>query len=167
MSDIDGREGPAEGDDPTIPDDELLLRWVPAFDPNLLARDSATGEILGPTSGAFSPDTDGASVYLDSLVQAEGLEARDIRHAETDSVWTLRVNDVRELALGVLRDPWPNDVNDPEHPRYAAHALITGLLGVSKKSRIRAQRGLARAASLTCVFLPPECALNTAEAHPD
>ncbi len=155
MSDVDGWEEPAEGDDSSIPDDEILLRWVPAFDPNLLARDSDTGEVLGPTSGAFSPDTDGASVYIDSLMQTEGLESRDIRHAETDSVWALRVAEVRELALGVRRDPWPTDVDDPEHPRYAAHALITGLLGVSKKSRIRAQRGLARATSLTCVFLPP------------
>jgi hypothetical protein len=155
MSGVHRREGPAPEDDPTIPDDELILRWVPAFSPSQLARDSGTGEIVGPTSAAFNPDTDGASVYLDSVIQAGGLDVRDVTHSVTDSVWALRVGQVRELSLGVRRDPWPQDVDDPEHPRYAAHALITGLIGLSKRSRIQAQKGLARAESLKCVFFPP------------
>ncbi|MDX2762850.1 hypothetical protein [Streptomyces europaeiscabiei] len=145
-----------EDDDSTIPNEELLLRWVPAFNPALLVRDSDTNEVIGPSSAAFAPDTDGASVYLDSLVQANSLEPPDVTHAPTDSVWTLPVGQVRELNLGVRRDPWPQDVDDPEHPRYAAHALITGLLGLSKKQRIRAQKGLARSTSLKCVFMPPD-----------
>ncbi|MDX2702165.1 hypothetical protein PV350_04800 [Streptomyces sp. PA03-6a] len=143
-------------DDPTIPDEELVLRWVPAFNPSLMVRDSDTGEVIGPSSAAFSPDTDGTSVYLDSVVQEEGLDPADVTHAETDSVWTLPVDQVRGLDLGVRRDPWPRDVGDPDHPRYAAHALITGLLEMSKKQRIRAQKGLARSASLKCVFMPSD-----------
>ncbi|MFB7982473.1 hypothetical protein [Streptomyces vinaceus] len=145
-----------EDDDSTIPDDELLLRWVPAFSPTHLVRDSATNEVIGPSSAAFAPDTDGASVYLDSLVQARNLTPVDVTHAVTDSVWTLPVEQVRALNLGVRRDPWPQDVDDPEHPRYAAHALITGLIGLSKKQRIRAQKGLANSASLKCVLMPSE-----------
>jgi hypothetical protein len=57
--------------------------------------------------------------------------------------------------LGVVLDLYPQDVPDPEHPRYAAHALITGVLELGKKPKSRAQRGLAAYAARRCVYMPP------------
>lgn len=151
-------------DDSSISDDDWLYRWVPAFEPSMIARDSVTGDVIGPTSGAFQPDTNGTSVYLESVLLENDLSAQDATHAETDSVWAISVSELRSIrevdgsgrtyGLGLRRDAFPQDVDDPEHPRYVAHALITGLLEMPKKPRIRAQRGLARATSLKCILFP-------------
>src|SRR6266536_1392058 len=54
-------------------------------------------------------------------------EKKKAQAGTDDIVVGFTVADVRQLRLGVRDDPWPKDVLDPEHPRYAAHALVVGL----------------------------------------
>jgi hypothetical protein len=61
------------------------------------------------------------------------------------------VDDVRALDLGVRDDAWPEDVLDPKHPRYAAHALIVGLEALGKNARIKRQQKLAESQSMSFV----------------
>jgi hypothetical protein len=60
------------------------------------------------------------------------------------------VADVRSIdPLDVRDDPWPQDIPESQHPRNAAHALIVGWAGLSKK--IERQRALTRLPSLEFV----------------
>lgn len=155
-----------------ISNDDWIYRWVPTVVPAMLSRSSdGEGLIIGPTSAAFSPDTDGTSVFLESALSTNSLGAVDIIHAATDSVWAISVGEVRELSspgdgvsfgLDVVMDPFPQDVDDPEHPRYIAHALIIGLLELGKKPQHRARKSLSTAQSLKCVYLPDGVRLATA-----
>jgi hypothetical protein len=63
-------------------------------------------------------------------------------------VVSVDVGDIRSLQLGACDDPWPPDVDEREHPRNAAHALITGLEDLGKKERRRRQRELVALPSI-------------------
>ena len=56
----------ANGDDPSIAGDEVVLRRVKAK-PSMVVTDSLTGAVR-PSSGAFKPDDDGISVYREQLL---------------------------------------------------------------------------------------------------
>ena len=145
--------GPApatEGDDPAIPDEESLLRRLSDAGPNMVAVDPLTGA-RRPSSGAFKPDPD-ISVYRSSVLAAHDLDARALLKAPQNLVVSIDVADVRHHAsLGVCDDPWPQDVDDPNHPRNAAHALIVGWAGLTKSQRRERQRALTTAPSLRFV----------------
>lgn len=143
----------AEGDDPSIPGEEMLYRRL-SFDSGAwVVLDPVSGERLRPASGGFDPDTDGISVFRRAILL--GLEPplgpADVALRPDGIVVGFTVEDVRELRLGVKDDPWPKDVADPDHPRYAAHALIVGLEELGRNARTKRQRKLAAVPSMTFV----------------
>lgn len=140
-------------DDPAIEDHDSVLRRLSDAGPSMVAVDVITGE-RRPTSGAFAPDADGVSVYRESRLRAIGMTAADLVKSPQNLVVALGIGEIRSLAqLGVRDDPWPADIVDAEHPRNAAHALITGWAGLSRSERRERQRTLTRLPSLR--FLHP------------
>jgi hypothetical protein len=132
-------EGPAN--DLDIPDEDVLLRRLSDSGPNMIAWDLETRQPR-PSSGAFKPDDDGVSVYRLMVLTEAGLTPDDVVREPLNVVVGLGAGDVRSLGLGIRNDPWPQDIDEPEHPRNVAHALITGLELLGKKQRIRRQREL-------------------------
>lgn len=80
-----------------------------------------------------------------------GLTPRDIVRNPLNLVVGVDVGDVRSIALGVRDDPWPPDIDEPEHPRNGAHALITGLERLGTSERRRRQKELVVLPSITFV----------------
>lgn len=138
-------------DDLSITDAELLHRRIPRADStDVIVTDTQTGE-RRPSSGVFkSPDPDGLSVYLKSVMEQIGIGPQDVVRAPNNAVCTVTAGAVRANALGVLRDANPDDVgdDDPAHPRHAAHGLITGPVHMTGGGQRRAARQLASAATM-------------------
>jgi len=142
----------APANDPAIVDDDAVLRRLSDSGPSMLRIDLATGE-RRPTSGAFQPDEDGVSVYRESRLHEQDLTAADLVKAPQNLVVSLGVGEIRAVAnLGVRDDPWPSDVDQADHPRNAAHALITGWAALSRNERRERQRALATLPSLQFVY---------------
>ncbi len=71
------------------------------------------------------PDEDGVSVCRGSVLAAAGLAADAVVRAPQNLVLRLGIGEVRSRAgLRVRDDPWPQDIEEADHPRNAAHALI-------------------------------------------
>lgn len=142
-----GDDGPP--DDPSITDDEIMYRRIAhAASADMITTDTESGARM-PSSGVFKcRDVDGVSVYLDSVLVQAGLGPADLLRAPTNAVCSLRAGTARSNALGVVRDPWPPDTDDPSHPRHAAHALVTGMNRLGSKAARRVARELARRAVL-------------------
>ncbi|MGC1407284.1 MAG: hypothetical protein WA938_11215 [Candidatus Dormiibacterota bacterium] len=88
-------------------------------------------------------------MFRRDLLAAADLTVEAVPSTPADVVVSLPVGAVRALVpLNVRDDPWPHDVPDPTHPRYVAHALITGCESLHKNQRIEFQRKLAHLASL-------------------
>jgi hypothetical protein len=141
-------------DDPSIPGDEVLYRRL-SFDGGAwVTKDPVTGEPVRPSSGGFDPDADGVSVFRRTLLLQHDppLGPGDVALRPGDILASFTVADVRALQLGVRDDLWPKDVPDPDHARYAAHALITGLDSLGRNPRTRLQRRLATASSMQLVY---------------
>ncbi len=141
---------PDPRDDPAIPSSDALYRRLSDSGPNMVAVDLETGE-RRPTSGAFKPDEDGVSVYRRGLLSAAGLGPDDIVRKPWNLVVSVDVGDIRSIGLGARDDPWRPDLDEPEHPRNAAHALITGLERLSRGQRRRCQKDLVALPSITFV----------------
>jgi hypothetical protein len=143
----------ASGDDPSIPDDEVLYRRLSYDNGDWVVRHLVTGERVRPTSGAFNPDPDGVSVYRQSrlLALTPPLSAADLVVSPENIVVSFTVSDVRSIRLGVRDDQWPQDVPDLAHPRNAAHALIVGLNELGKSVRRKQQGKLANVPSMKFV----------------
>jgi hypothetical protein len=143
----------SDADDLSIPDDEIVYRRLSYSGGAWVQRDS-DGKLLRPVSGGFQPDDDGLSVFRRSILQAQqpplGPDLVALRSG--DIVVGFTVGDVRTLHLGVRDDAWPQDVMDPDHPRYVAHALIVGWHSLGKKRRIAIQKQLCVAASMDFVL---------------
>jgi len=145
-------QGGGDSDDPAIADDDRLYRRLSDSSPNMIAVDVLTGA-RRPSSGAFKPDDDGVSVYRESLLQRDSLEAVDVVRAPQNLVVALPVGAVRSIRpLGVRDDPWPTGIPDEDHPRNAAHALIKGWNGLSTGERRRRQRALAALPSIEFIY---------------
>jgi hypothetical protein len=136
-----------------VTDSDVVFRRLSDTGPNMIAVDELTGT-RRPTSGAFAPDEDGVSVYVEAVLAARDLTAKDIVRAAQNVVASIEVREIRALDLDIKPDPWPPDSDDPDHPRNAAHALIVGLELLGAKQRRRRQRELALLNSLTCVYPP-------------
>lgn len=147
-----GEHTPSEDDDPDIPSDEILYRRLSYDGGQWVVLHQVTGERRA-SSGGFTPDTDGVSVFRRTLLGAldPPLGPADVALRPDDVVVGFTVGDVRSLRLGVIDDLWPKDVPDPDHPRYAAHALIVGLDDLGKKARIRTQKKLTVVPSMRFV----------------
>jgi hypothetical protein len=148
----ESREPAPPEDDPSIPGDEVLYRRLSYPGGAWVIPDKITGR-RRPSSAGFDPDTDGVSVFRHTLLleQDPPLGPADVAVSPEGVVVGFTVADVRSLNLGVKSDPWPKDVEDPEHPRYAAHALITGLIDLGRNARRRRQQALVQVASMTFV----------------
>jgi hypothetical protein len=116
----------------------------------MVAFDQVTGR-RRPSSGAFQPDDDGISVYRDAILRSNGLSPDDIRKFPWNLVVGVGVADLRTIALDVRDDPWPTDIDEPDHPRNAAHALIVGFTGLSRNERRKRQQALVQLASVDFV----------------
>lgn len=136
-------------DDPSIPGDEALYRRIAnAASIDFVATDPVTGART-PSSGVFkSNDADGISVYLESTMSNAGLGPADLLRVPNNAVCSVRAASARINDLGVVRDPWPSDADDPSHPRHGAHALITGMNHLGSKAARRVARSLASNASM-------------------
>lgn len=143
-------DGPAPLDDPSIPNDDVLYRRLADSGPNMVVTDLEIGE-RRPTSGSFQPDDDGISVFRRSVLRANKLGPDDLIKHPQNLVVSVDVADVRSIELGVRNDPWPSDIDDADHPRNAAHALITGFEQLSHKERRRRQKKLVTLPSITFV----------------
>ncbi len=150
MSTPGSDSGPDPRDDPAIPDSDTLYRRLSDAGPSMVAVDLETGE-RRPTSGAFKPDEDGVSVYRRGLLDAAGLGPDDVVRNPWNLVVSVDVGDIRSIRLGACDDPWPADIDEPEHARNAAHALITGLERLAKNERRRRQKDLVLLPSITFV----------------
>lgn len=134
-------------DDPDISDDETIYRWL-SRQANFVVRDSETKE-LRVSSGAFAPDSDGLSVYRHELLKRDGhTPITGLVLAEENVIISLNLGEVRSLKLGLIDDPNPPGVRDPDHPRHRAHALVIGWRGISKKERMRRQKELTKLPSV-------------------
>lgn len=85
------------------------------------------------------------------LLDAAGLGPDDVVRNPWNLVVSVDVGDIRSIRLGARDDPWPADIDEPEHPRNAAHALITGLERLGKNGRRRRQKDLVLLPSITFV----------------
>ena len=152
MTEPPGHPTSAEDDDPEIPNEEILYRRLSYDGGEWVVRHQVTGERRA-SSGGFTPDTDGVSVFRRTLLRAlePPLGPADVALGPEDVVVGFSVGDVRSLSLGVRDDLWPKDVSDPDHPRYAAHALIVGLDDLGKNARIKKQKKLAGVPSMRFV----------------
>ena len=132
--------------DDCVGDDETLLRRIPDLGrADFFPVDHATGE-RRLSSGAFTPDDDGISVYRDSLLSRAGLDTRAVVRDPLNAVAALPVATVRTIDLDVVPDPQPPASGDRDPRLGAAHALITGFASLSRGQRRRRQRDLAAAA---------------------
>lgn len=146
---------PRGGDDPSIPDDEVLYRRLSRENPDQYAVDRETGE-RWPTSAAFKPkpQEDGLSVYRHMKLAEAGLDASAVATAPQHIVFGVGVGDVRSIRLGVRNDQWPHGIPDADHPRNGAHALIIGWQGMSRGDIGRRARDLTRLPSMRLVYEP-------------
>jgi hypothetical protein len=135
-------------DDPSILNEEELLRRLAAGDSAFVVHDPVTGK-RRPSSGAFKPDDDGVSVYQSTLLETAGLSPADVMTDSANLVVGFLAADVRGLGLGIRPDRWPPD--DQGHPRGVAHALLTGLEELGKNEQHRRRQDLAKVASMRFV----------------
>lgn len=131
-----------KGDDPSIDNAEVLYRRISNVgQASFMIIDEKTGA-RRPTSALFRPDKDGLSVYLDSVLRRHGLTETAVLTRPESGVLSLTAQDVRDEELGVAADPWPAETDDRTHKRNAAHALIVGLVPLSKSQLKLKQRAL-------------------------
>lgn len=135
-------------DDDHIENDDELYRRLANNGPDMVAVDLETGE-RRPSSGAFKPDHDGVSVFRRDLLTDAGLDVDDVVKDPWNLVVSVGVGDVRSINLGVHDDPWPQDIDDPGHPRNGAHALITGIESLSRNQQRKLQKRLVELPSVT------------------
>lgn len=130
-------------DDPTILGHDRLFRrifyarsedWV-----RLVVTDSKT-HVRQPTSAGFAAEDDGMSVYLESTLQQSGLGPAAVVADPMNAVAALCADAIRGVGLGIVRDPNPADVPDPDHPRHAAHCLAKGWEKCKTRNDVRKLR---------------------------
>jgi len=107
-----------------------------------------------PSSAVFklSREEVGLSVYREVILARHGLDATALLKKPLSGVVALNVSDVRSEELDVVNDAWPAETDDPDHLRNAAHALITGLLDLSRSQR---QKKADRLAKLADIVIDP------------
>jgi hypothetical protein len=113
--------------------------------PTMLKVDLATNKVIGPTSAAFHPDSDGLSVYFDQVLRNLGLGPSDVRIDLSQCVAGLTEHAVAEAGLTIVEDP----VEEAPEKVGAAHALIQGWTSLTGKAKVRTSRKLASAAVCT------------------
>ena len=90
-------------------------------------------------------------MFRRGLLDAAGLGPDDVIKNPWNLVISVDVGDIRSIGLGARDDPWPPDIDEADHPRNAAHALIIGLERLSRGQRRRRQQALVALPSITFV----------------
>jgi len=85
------------------------------------------------------------------LCKPPGLGPDDVIKDPWNLVVSVEVGDVRSIGLGVRDDPLAVDIDEPEHPRNAAHALIVGLERLGRNERRGRQKAPVALPSVTFV----------------
>ncbi len=135
-------------DDASIEDDDIALRRVfDAHKINFVKVDAVTHERRA-SSAAFRFDDDGMSVYLNSILQQRNLDAQAVITQPFNAVAGVTVRSIRQLQIGITRDPYPASEPDPTHVRHAAHCLITVAAGRSNNDVRKLCQALARKSHL-------------------
>ena len=114
----------AADDDATILGDEILWRRVPPW--HVVPDQNRAGRSV--SSAAFDDDTDGSPMSVILATGAAGPEAVLAGH-EGFGLAGFRVSLVRDLGLGVRRDPTESE---------AAHAVVVGRKSHGVRKRLRA-----------------------------
>lgn len=121
-------------------------RRVP-LDPNMLKRDQATGQVIGPSSGVFvpKPGEDGLSVYGDAELRAHGCGPQEVAAAgrKPSVVAGLPMGAVESMDLFTSSDPTDEDRIGP------AHRLIQGWDKLGSSATRKVARTLAAASLCT------------------
>jgi hypothetical protein len=142
---------PPSADDPSILDKDVLLRRIyhagRDHPVEFVVTDSITRKRV-PTSAGFRAEDDGLSVYLVRLLQDAGLGPESVVTEPMNAVAAVEAGVIRFNGLGVVCDPNPPDVPDPDHPRHDAHCLIKGWDGRSRGQIRKLRRALAAASTL-------------------
>ena len=106
--------------DDSVDDDETLLRRIPDLGrADFFPLDQATGE-RRLSSGAFTPDDDGISVYRELLLSRADLGSQAVVRDPLNAVPALPAATVRGVDLDVVPDPQPPTSSDPDR-RLAQH----------------------------------------------
>ena len=106
---------PPYQDDPTISDDDVLLRRIPR---NQYVVDPKSSDGIRPTSGAFDDSSDGSPMSMTLASECAGPPEALIADMVGAGVAAVCVELVRSLGQGVVRDPTPDD---------PGHVLVFGV----------------------------------------
>ena len=135
---------PADADDLSIPDDEILYRRIPLHPPDMIQPTEFTGEYR-PSSGSFRSEGP-LSVDRGSLTSPE--ETRDRARPALFHVAEVRARVVRECGCRLVKDPMHDN---------PAHVLVfgdhdTGSGALNKKQT----RAVARSAKIVILSSAPK-----------
>lgn len=134
-----------KADDPTISCDEVLYRYSPSIPhEHWTITDQATQQV-SISVAAMRFDEDGISCYRHKILEEHGLSWVDVKRDPGNGVFTVRVEDVRDVGLGVAFDPLPE--TDQPLPCDVAHSLIVDM-GLTRKPGRTARETLARRARI-------------------
>ncbi|HVC76427.1 MAG TPA: hypothetical protein VND96_07915 [Candidatus Micrarchaeaceae archaeon] len=140
----DAANSPAVPDDDSIGADDHVYRRVKDGGNINVVRDKDGNRKA--SSAAFEDDEDGISVFLESaLTMAELEPAAVITGFDGYLLARIQVGLIREIGIGVVRDPDPPDAKPM--PCNIAHCLLK-LPSVSKGAKHRLAQNLAGMAEL-------------------
>lgn len=136
-------ELPADADDQSIPDDEILYRRIPLHPPDMIQPTEVVGEYR-PSSGSFKSDGP-LSVDRGSLASPE--ETRDRARPGLFHVAEVKARVARECGCRLVKDPIRDN---PAHVLvFGDHDSGTGALN-KKQTKV-----VARAARIVILSLDP------------
>ena len=134
---------PVPNDQSIAPEDIVYRRVKDGGNINIV-RDKYGNRVT--SSAAFEDDDDGISVFLQSTLAEANLEAASVIVGFNGYVLAkITVDAVRNLGVGVVRDPNPDDVKPM--PCNVAHCLLK-ISPMSKSERHKVRQGLAHVSEL-------------------
>ncbi|MGD9620704.1 MAG: hypothetical protein AB7G47_10730 [Mycolicibacterium sp.] len=134
-----------KADDPAIGSEEILYRYSPSIPhEHWTVTDQGTQKVSIAVA-AIRFDDDGISCYRHNILEQHGLTWMDVKREPKNGIFSMLVEDVRDVGLGVAFDPFP-DTEQP-HPRDVAHSLVVDN-GLPKKQGRMARDSLAKRAQI-------------------
>lgn len=118
-----------------VDDNETLLRRIPDLGRADFSPVDLATEERRLSSGAFTPDDDGISLYREALPSRAGLKARAVVRHPLNAVACLPTLAVRGMKLDVVPDPQPATSADPDFRLGMTHALIVGFASPASRGR--------------------------------
>jgi hypothetical protein len=119
------------------------------------AVNTETGERrLSSACFKLRSDETGLSIYSETIIQRLELSYADVCRKPHNAVASIPGSEPPKHGLRTEPDPWPDDAPEPEHPRNAAHAVISGIPDLAKPARNQLARDLAKIAVLVHPLRP-------------